>query len=153
MLRNLLHRLAVGFSITAAVVLAIQILMGQSGRSVVAPDFAARFAGEVPAALMQLGLVSLIGAAFAGAAIVFEFAHWSYLRQGVVHFAITAAVWLPVAWLCWKPAAAWMLGIQIAGWAFTYAVVWLVQYLVCRRRVAEANARIAARRRDADARD
>ena len=150
MLKNLLRRMAVGFSATAAVAIVIQILMGQSGRSVVTPEFAARFAGEVPAALAQLGLVSLIGAAFAAAAIVFDFAHWSYLRQGAAHFAITAAVWLPVARLCWRPAAAWVLGAQAAGWAFTYAVIWLIQYLVCRRRVAEANARIEARRRDED---
>ena len=147
MLRKICEHLAVGFSITVAVALAIQIAIGQaSGQSAVTPEFAARFANEGVAALAQLGLIGLIGATFSCAALVRQIERWSYLRQGIVHFAITAAVWMPVARLCWRPRAAWGLWVQLGGWAFTYAVIWLAQYLICRRRVAEANARIAGRR-------
>lgn len=147
MLRRILTRMAVGFSASILIAAGIQIALGQAmGEGVVTPEFAARFASEVAAAVAQLVLIGVIGATFAAAALVLQIERWSYLRQGVTHFLITAAVWLPVAWLCWRPTAAWMLGVELASWTFPYAVIWFVQYLLCRRRVAEANARIEERR-------
>ena len=148
MWKKILEHIMVGFSISVAVALTVQISVGQAtGQAVVTREFAARFASEGVAALAQLGLVGLIGATFSCAALVLQIERWSYLRQGVVHFLITAAVWAPVSLLCWGAASGWGLWIQLGSWAFTYAVIWLVQYLICRRRVAETNARIAAQRR------
>ena len=130
MWKKILEHILVGFSISVAVALTVQISVGQAtGQAVVTREFAARFTSEGVAAL------------------VLQIERWSYLRQGVVHFLITAAVWAPVSLLCWSAASGWGLWIQLGSWAFTYAVIWLVQYLICRRRVAETNARIAAQRR------
>lgn len=154
MLRKILEHVAVGFSVSTAIAILVQILLGQAGGNpVVTPAFAARFASEGVAAVAQIGLIGLIGATFSAAALVLQIERWSYLRQGAVHLLLTAAVWVPVSLLCWSPVEGWGLWVQIGSWTFTYAVIWLIQYLVCRRRVAEANARIEARRRGEDVRD
>ncbi len=148
MRKRLINSLAVGFGSTVLVVLVIQFCMAQAGHAVVAPAFAARFTSEVAAALAQLGLVGLIGMAFAGAAHVFELERWSFLAQGLAHFLITAAVWMPVAWLCWTPVPANAVWGAACGWMGTYAVTWLVQYFLWRRKVRALNRSIRAYREE-----
>ena len=65
-----------------------------------------------------------------------------------MHFLITAAVWMPVAWLCWTPIppeAAWLAA---GGWAGTYAIVWAIQYFLWRRKVRELNRSIVCMREE-----
>ena len=103
MVKKLLNHICCGFTVTTVIALLIQIVRTNAGMGVVTDGFAARFASREAAALAQLGLIGLIGAAFSGAALVFEIERWSYLKQGAAHFLLTAAVWVPVAWLCWSP--------------------------------------------------
>ncbi|MBQ8506801.1 MAG: DUF3021 domain-containing protein [Clostridia bacterium] len=153
MKKRLFPAMATGFGCTVLIVLIIQFWMAQAGQAVVTPSFAARFENETAAALAQLGLVGLIGIAFAGAAQVFELERWSFLLQGLVHFLITAAVWAPVAWLCWTPMPGHAVWISIGGWTATYAINWLVQYFLWRRKVRALNRRIHKFRGEMDERD
>lgn len=148
MMKKLLVRIYHGFSITMIVNSIVHFIVAQAMGTAVTPAFAARFAGEGAATVAQLVLVGMIGAAFAGAAMVFELERWSYLKQGVVHFLITAAVWIPVAYICWAPVRGIGLVWTIAGWTLTYAVNWLVQYFIWKKSVAELNRKISARRSD-----
>lgn len=134
-----------GYAVTVGLCLLIQMAVGLACGSVVAPAFGARFRSEGVAALAQLGLTGMIGAAFSGAALLFDVERWSYLRQGIAHFLVTAAVWVPVVWLCWMPVS-WTGRIwSLAGWTLTYAVNWTIQYFLYRRRIAELNRRIRSR--------
>lgn len=137
-------RLTVGFGSTVFVVLVIQLCLLMAGNAVVTPTFAARFPNETAAALAQLGLVGVIGMSFAGAAQVFEIERWSFLGQGAVHFLLTAAVWMPIAWLCWTPIPEGAMVSAAAGWLGTYAATWLAQYFVWRRKVRMLNLSIRA---------
>jgi len=130
--------------LTVSVCVFVEMALAQTLGHGVTPGFAARFSCETAAALAQLGLAGVIGMAFAGAALVFEIEKWSYLKQGVVHFLITAAVWVPITWLCWSPVRGIGLVLTIAGWTLTYAVNWLVQYLISRRHIRELNRSISA---------
>ena len=103
--------------------------------------------------MAQLGLVGIIGMTFAGAALVFEIEKWSFLKQGAVHFLITAAVWMPIAWLCWAPVRGKGLVFTIIGWTLTYMVNWLVQYLLARRGVRELNRSIRKFREEVNGHD
>jgi len=91
----------IGFGCTEIILMLIQFCMLMAGKSVVAPAFAARFPSETAAVLAQLLLVGMIGVAFAGGAQIFEIERWSFLKQGVVHFLITTAVWLPISIFIW----------------------------------------------------
>lgn len=137
--KKLISHLYHGFTVSLCVSLIVHLVIAWSLGHVVTPGFAARFNCEAAAVLAQLGLVGVIGMAFAGAALVFEIERWSYLKQGIAHFLITAAVWMPIAWLCWSPVRGMGLVLTIAGWTLTYAVNWLVQYLLARYRIRELN--------------
>ena len=131
--KRLIRHLYHGFTTTVCVSMIVEFVIAQ-----------ALGHGETAAILAQLGLVGLIGMTFAGAALVFEIERWSYLKQGTVHFLITAAVWMPIAWLCWSPVRGVGLVFTIVGWTLTYAVNWLVQYLLARRGIRELNRSIRA---------
>ena len=144
MVRRLLVRLYHGFSITMAVDIIVHLIVVRIVGTVVTPEFAARFSSEATAMLVQLLLVGVIGMAFAGAAMIFEMERWSYLKQGILHFLATAAVWMPIAWFCWTPYSGRGLALTILGWTLTYIVTWWVQYMVWKRDVCRVNRQIRA---------
>ena len=146
--KKMIVRLAVGLGVTSFVTLVVQFWLAMRGKSIVTPGFAARFPSEAAAVLAQLGLVGFIGMAFAGAARIFEIERWSFLKQGIVHFLITAAVWMPIAWLCWMPMPACAIWISVGGWTLTYAVNWLAQYFVWRWKVRELDRSIRAQQEE-----
>ena len=146
MARKLLTRLSCGFSITVCVCLVVQLIVAQTTGNSVTLACAAHFRNEAAAALAQLGLTGCIGAAFAGAAELFEIGKWGYLKQGIVHFLVTAAVWMPIVYICWMPSSRRSMLFTVLGWTFTYAVNWTVQYLLYKRSIAELNRRIRAYR-------
>lgn len=147
MLKKLMIRFYHGFAITMLVDLLVHFIVAQAAGSVVTPGFAAHFSCESAAALAQLALVAVIGMTFAGAAMIFEIERWSFMKQGLAHFLITAAVWMPIAYICWAPYSGRGVVMTILGWTLTYAVNWTVQYFIWRRNVMEINRRICALRR------
>lgn len=148
--KKLIRHLYHGFVATVCVCMLVELVIAQTLGHGVTPGFAARFNCEAAAVLAQLGLVGVIGMSFAGAALIFEIEKWSYLMQGLVHFLITAAVWMPIAWLCWSPVRGRGLVFSIIGWTLTYIVNWLVQYLIARWRIRELNRSIRAYRESGD---
>lgn len=139
MIKKLAVRMYNGFAITVFVDLIVHFIIARTVGSCVTPEFAARFTNEASATLVQLMLVALIGMAFAAAAEVFQNERWSFLKQGIVHFVITAAVWMPIAWICWAPVYGKGLVFTIIGWTLTYIVNWTVQYFIWKHKVLEIN--------------
>ena len=149
MAKKLISRALHGFGITVSVCLLVQLVIAQFTGNSVTPAFGSHFRNEAAAALAQLGLTGIVGAAFASAAEIFEIERWGFLRQGIVHFLVTSVVWMPIAYLCWMPDSRAGIWIAIGGWTLTYAVNWTVQYFLYRHRIAALNRSIQAyRRRD-----
>lgn len=149
MKKKLVLHLVHGFSITVGVCAIIQFIIAQAMGSAVTPGFAARFSNSGAAALAQLILTGVIGMTFAGAALVFEEARWSYLKQGAVHFLITALVWLPIVFFCgWTPVTPVGVICTVGGWTLTYVINWTVQYFIYKKQVAQLNAKIQASRQE-----
>ena len=123
----------------------IRSLSSGDGRySPVTPAFAARFDNTATAVIVQLLLIGLVGATFAACSVVFEVERWSFLRQGVIHLAITSAVGIPICLFCWFPEnTAWALAL-VGSWLGIYIVTWLSQYLVYRHRVKALDRKIRA---------
>ena len=64
------------------------------------------------------------------------------LKQGAVHFALTAAVWIAVELACFWPVTPPVVisfSVSVGG---TYAITWGVQYFVWRSRVRALNEQI-----------
>lgn len=147
MWKKALARIPLGFASTVLAAALIQICIIQGGGSMVTERFASHFAAKDAAVLTQLLLVGGIGAAFSGASAVYDLERWSFLRQGIVYFVITAAVWVPVLLICWTPMPKEGILFSSLGWTGTYAITWGIQYAVYRKRIRDLNRRIHERNR------
>lgn len=147
MWKKAFSRIPVGFSISVFTAALIQIGIAQAGGMTVTARFAAHFAAPEAAAIAQILLVGLIGAAFSGASVLYDLERWSFLKQGIVYFAITAAVWVPVLLICWTPMPLYGILWSGLGWTGTYAITWGIQYAVYRKRIRDLNRRIHERNR------
>lgn len=138
--------------VTAPVCMLINQLVGicislsnADGRySPVTPAFEARFPSATAAVIVQLILIGVIGAAFAACSVLFEIERWSFLKQGLVHLAITSAVGIPICLFCWMPQSASGALILCLSWLLTYIATWLSQYFVYRHRIRALDAKIKA---------
>ena len=140
-------RIPLGFASTVLAAALIQICIAQNGGSTVTARFASHFAAREAAVLTQLLLAGGIGAAFSGASVVYDLERWSFLRQGIVYFVITAAVWVPVLLICWTPMPTEGILFSSLGWTGTYAITWGIQYAVYRKRIRDLNRKIHERNR------
>lgn len=143
-LRRALTSALVCMLINQLVGICISLANADGRYSPVTPAFAARFSSPTTAVIVQLLLIGLVGATFAACSVIFEIERWSFLKQGLVHLAITSAVCVPVCLYCWFPEnAGWALGL-CGSWLFTYVVTWLSQYLLYRHRIRALDAKIKA---------
>ena len=146
MLKKILTRSVISAPISIVinqlVTIIISIIIGDGRYFPVTPAFAALFRNELTPVIVQILLIGLIGAVFAGSSVIFEIERWSFLKQGAVHLLVTSAVFLPVSMLCWRPVN-FASGLSLAAsWIFVYACTWLSQYLVWRHSIKNLNARI-----------
>ena len=110
------------------------------------PEYAAHFENPFIALMVQTLLCGMIGFAFGGCSVIMEIAKWSMVRQAVVHFLLTACVWVPVSIFCWGLGRYLISFICIfLGMLFTYTVTWTCQIIVCRKEVARINAQLLER--------
>lgn len=146
MLKKILLRSAI--SATASIVInqlvtiIISLTIGDGRYFPVTPAFAAMFESELAPVIVQLLLVGLIGAVFAGSSVIFDIESWSFLQQGIVHLAITSAVFIPVALICWRPVNPTGILSLTGSLVFVYGCTWLSRYLVWRSSIRKLNARI-----------
>ena len=128
-LRALIGGLA-GISIGQIVTLIIARGIGD-GRFVPAmPQLIARCGSEWNAVFLQTVLTAWIGIIFAEAAILFLYERWSFLKQCVVHFMITAVFYVPFTLFCWMPVSLCNALLMLGTLFFTYALNWLIQYRI-----------------------
>ncbi len=110
------------------------------------PEYAAHFENPFMALMVQTLLCGLIGFVFGACSVIMDIAKWSMVRQAVVHFVLTACVWVPVSIFCWGLGRYWISFICVfLGMLFTYTVTWTCQILVCRKEVARINEQLMAR--------
>lgn len=110
------------------------------------PEYAAFFDNPFMALMVQTLLCGLIGFAFGCCSVIMEIAKWSMVRQAVVHFLLTACVWVPVSVFCWGLGRYLISFVSVfLSMVFTYTVVWTCQIIICRREVARINAQLMQR--------
>ena len=138
----------IGLGLSQLVNIIISLSMGHGAYISVMPDFAALFSNELTAVIAQALLTGLLSFAFAASSVFFSIERWSFLRQCAAHFAVTAAVWIPVVWLVWiphRPSALSTLIPAAANFIAVYAVTWGIQVAVNRRTVKRINEKIQSR--------
>ena len=148
MLKKILTRALIsapaGMLVHQLIALIVSAILGEGRFMPVTPAFAAKFASETAAVAVQLGLIGLVSAVFAGCSVIFEIPRWGLLQQAGLHLLITSAALIPVCLYCWFPENGLALGILLGCWLFTYAATWIPQYFLNRRQVRELNEKIKA---------
>lgn len=148
MLRNLLGRAVGGFTVGVLMGQIVQIIislkLGHGEFMPVTPDFSDFFESETTAVIIQLVLTGVIGVTFAISGMIFDIAKWALLKQYIVHFFVTAIVWLPVVTICWMPKN--VVGTLIFCISFfgTYFITWIIQFVISKKDIQKINAMIQA---------
>ncbi len=148
MLQRALTSAPICMLINHLVGICVSLARGDGRYSPVTPAFAARFPSETAAVVVQMLLIGLVGAVFAACSVIFEIERWSFLKQGLIHLAITAAVALPICLFCWLPETLGGALILCGSLLFTYVAVWTSQYLVYRHRIRALDRKIKAMNRE-----
>ena len=141
----------IGIGLSQLVNILISLGLGHGGYLSVLPDFAARFPNELTAVIVQALLTGVLSFTFAASSVFFSVDRWSFLRQCAAHFAVTAAVWLPVVWLVWIPRtspAFRSLVIVSINFVLVYAITWGAQVAVNRRTAKAINEKIQSEETD-----
>ncbi|MDD3277337.1 MAG: DUF3021 domain-containing protein [Lachnospiraceae bacterium] len=121
----------------------LMAIRGDSDFLPVLPEFAERFRTPVMGMLIQWLLIGLTSAAFGAWSVLLEIETWSMLKQCVLYFILTSAVWVPVGVICWGLGKYVSSFISVfLSYSVSYIVVWVVQYRNCKQAVAQINQKL-----------
>lgn len=152
--KDIIIRFFGGFSFATLIGFLINLIISASVGNgeflAVMPVLATRFETELTAVFVQFMLTGLIGVTFAEGALIFNIAKWSFPLQFLVHFLVTAVIYIPFAILCWFPLKAGGIVFMIVNIIFTYALTWIIQYHVNRKNIAEINRKLEEVRNDSN---
>ncbi|SFI39997.1 MULTISPECIES: DUF3021 domain-containing protein [unclassified Bacillus (in: firmicutes)] len=148
-MKNLINRVFGGFVIGVIIGQVVQILislkLGHGEYISVVDHFRSFFVSEMTAVIVQIMLTGIIGVTFATSSLVFEIAKWSLLKQYIVHFCITALVWVPIVTLLWMPKTFTSTMIFFISFLGTYVVTWVIQYMISKNDIKRINAAIQSK--------
>lgn len=143
--RSLLGAFA-GVSISTIVAIVVSWILGDGNYYAVHPQLTQDMGSELAAVMAQTGVSLLYGAVWGGASVIWEREDWGITRQTVTHLVLCSLATFPAAYLM-----RWMgrdvLGVvsYFAIFLAIYAVVWLSQYLLTKKRIEEMNLRLQQR--------
>ena len=134
---------AYGTTINLILGVIIICAVGKPGFVPVIPDYAKRFSSDTVAFAVQCILVGVTSMAFGGGSEILEIARWSLLKQSVIYFLVTAAVWMPVSIFCWGFGKYVSTFVSVTiSYLIGYVISWTVRYRICKKNVAEINRKL-----------
>ena len=94
----------IGLAISIVITIIISLAMGDGKYYAVVPELTADLGSEIGAVVVQTLCSMLYGAAFAGAAVIWD-TDWNLTKMTVIHFLICSAATFPIAYLmiCMEP--------------------------------------------------
>jgi len=142
MLRGILG-FPLGIFLAVTITMLISIIKGTGQYYSVVPELINRTHNEVNAFVLQYILSGLLGFAFAAGSAVFEVEDWSITKQTVIHFFISTIAMFPIAYTCrWMDNSVGGIATYISVFILTYAIVWVVQYSVWKKKIKEINGKL-----------
>ena len=144
---------AVGNFIGYVVNLIISLFIGQGQFLPVMPQLQAHFSTEIAAVIAQTLLIGFIGVVFAETGLIFKIDRWSFLKQCIVHFLISACFYTPFVYLCYMPNNLMGILIMLANFLFTYIITYIISYRQIWRDIKLLNEKINEVRENESHRD
>ncbi len=135
-----------GVFIARIIELAISAGIGNGAFLPVMPQLVARCSSEWTAALVQTILMAILGIVFAEASILFLCERFSFLKQCLLHFLITAVFYVPFILFCWMPVKLANVLLMLGCLLLNYALIWFIQYRINYRDVQAINRAIQERK-------
>ena len=144
MLKKTVCRAALGFplgiSIGYIATIIVSFILATGEYHPCVPALAAQFESEFIAVVFQTLLYGILGAAFAGASVIWEAESWSIAKQTGIYFLTISLVMLPIAYF-----ARWMehslVGFLLYFGVFIaiFVIVWVAQYFIWRSKIKHIN--------------
>lgn len=137
-----------GIAVTQIISICVSYALGGSAYYPCVPELIDAYGGnELAAAVVQL-LVSMGYGALCGAAsIIWDIERWSLVRRTALFFGILLAGMLTAGYTaCWMPHSWSGMLRYILIFAGIFAVIWVTEYAVARKRMQELNAELAKSR-------
>ncbi len=133
----------IGVAISYLITVIISLCMRDGQYYPVEPQLTLAFGSEINAVIIQLLGSMLYGAAFAGASVIWEAEGWSLLRMTATHLTVISVASFPIAYFMrWMPRTPAGVIIYFAIFLVIYAVIWLSQYSVIKKRIRKMNGKL-----------
>lgn len=147
MKKELIKRALLGFPMGIAlghvISVVVSLFWGNGYYAPCVPSFVEAVGGELNAIILQTVLCGIVGAVFAGASVVWNIESWSILKQTAVYFSAATIVMLPTAYvLGWMERTLFGFLFYFGIFCIYFFAIWLVQYLVWRRKIKALNSKI-----------
>ena len=148
---KVLERAWNGFGYAVAINLLLYFIVTSiTGNLPLVPSYRDYVGNEAFAIMLQLVLVGLMSAVFAGGSVIFDESRIGLLWQSLLYLIITSVVWIPVFGFCFGLFVYRQTMISFSlSYIGTYVICWLVAYRTSRKEVEAINMRLAELRETA----
>lgn len=130
----------IGLAIGYAITIAISLILADGYYSPCVPELISVTGSEINAVLLQAVLSGILGAGFGACSVIWEIESWGLVKQTGIYFLIVSVIMLPVAYVnYWMEHSVKGFLSYFGIFAVIFAVIWIVQYTVNKRRVGKMN--------------
>ena len=141
-LRGLLG-VPLGIAMSTVIGLMISVVLANGRYAPCAPSLVLSAGNELNAMLVQTLLSGLLGATFGASSVIWELDRWSLFKQTGTYFSITSFVMMAVAYFSyWMEHSIRGLIIYFIIFVGIFIFVWLVQYLIWKKRIKRINEKL-----------
>ena len=147
---KVINRAWQGFSYAAAINLCIFFVIVCATKHLpLVPTYRAYFTNDTFAMMLQLVLVGLLSAVFAGGTVIFEQSRIGLLWQSLLYFIVTSLVWIPISGFCFGLFVYKQTMISfLLSYIGTYIVCWFVAYRTNKKEVEAINLKLSQLRNE-----
>lgn len=133
----------IGIAISQIISVLISLIAGKGEFLVCVPEFTELIGNEAAAAAIQSLLSGVMGMGYASASLIWESDKLNIAAQTGICFGIYAVTLLPIAYFTnWMEHSVQGVLGYIGIFAASFVVVWLIQYLLLKRRIKAINAKM-----------
>lgn len=133
-----------GIAIGYAITLFISVGIGDSYYYSVNPELMNTAGTELNAVLLQTLMCGVVGSLFSMGSVVWDIDSWSLTKQTAVYFVIASLAMFPIAYFAgWMPHSTVGIVLYVGIFLAIFAICWIVQYLMTKRKINEMNSLVA----------
>ena len=141
--QRFIYKSSIGFSLGVLITILINVIISAIEGSGEVVNMYSDIHGGKTITLVMLELLTggVLGLVGNGGSVVYEIEDWSIIKATSIHFVVTMIVYTIVGlfngWLV--PKHSIINVVQYGSMIFAYFMIWLIQYLVCKKSIDDIN--------------